>query len=283
MALGLRPPAGVIDGDRVAVVSAMLQQASSVVGQPRCDLPGPFSVGVDLGTASCVVAVIDADGRPVLIEAHGSGALRDGVVVDFAAAVAAVADLKAQAEVAIGVRLERAATAFPPGVPTSVRSTCRFVVERAGFLDVALIDEVSAAHRLLDVDDGVIVDVGGGSTGVGVVRSGELVHLDDVAGGGHHLDLILAGALQIELAEAEGLKRSQGDSVIDIIRPGVERIAESIRFMTAGAEDLPIHVAGGALMIPGAAEIVADRLDRPVVSYPSALWITPLGIARVGR
>ena len=50
--------------------------------------------------------------------------------------------------------------------------------------------------------------------------------------------------------------------------------------LTAGAEDLPLHLAGGALMLPGADDVLATRLERTVVTYPHALLITPLGIAR---
>ena len=84
---------------------------------------------------------------------------------------------------------------------------CQFVLERAGLDCISLLDEVSAANPLLEIGDGVLVDVGGGSTGVGIIRNGELTRVEDLPGGGHHLDLILAGALQIPLAEAESLKR----------------------------------------------------------------------------
>ena len=60
----------------------------------------------------------------------------------------------------------------------------------------------------------------------------------------------------------------------------MERIAESIKAMTAGWEDLRIHLAGGALMLPGAAQVIARYLGRAVREYPRALLITPLGIAR---
>jgi ethanolamine utilization protein EutJ len=62
--------------------------------------------------------------------------------------------------------------------------------------------------------------------------------------------------------------------------PGLQRIAESVRAMTRDVEHLPVHLAGGALMIPGADSVLAGWLERPVVTYPHALLITPLGIAR---
>jgi ethanolamine utilization protein EutJ len=50
--------------------------------------------------------------------------------------------------------------------------------------------------------------------------------------------------------------------------------------MTHGDEDLPLHLAGGALMLAGAGDILAGYLERTVVTYPHALLITPIGIAR---
>jgi ethanolamine utilization protein EutJ len=139
---------------------------------------------------------------------------------------------------------------------------------------------VSAARMTLGISDGVIVDVGGGSTGVGVFRDGELESLDDRPGGGHHLDLIIAGALRIELAAAEKLKRDRPDECSSILRPGFERIAESIKALSPGSDDLEVHVAGGALMVPGADRVISQYLDRSVTSYAHADLITPVGIAR---
>ena len=50
--------------------------------------------------------------------------------------------------------------------------------------------------------------------------------------------------------------------------------------MTRDAEELPLHLAGGALMIAGAGDVLAEYLERTVVTYPHALLITPIGIAR---
>lgn len=245
---------------------------------------GSLRVGVDLGTANCVLVVLatDDDGRdnPVWVESYPSGALRDGVVVDFAKATAAVRRLKNSAEDALGVDLTSAATAYPPCIPVKDARACTYVCESAGFDEVVLIDEVSAAQRTLEVDDGVVVDVGGGSTGVGVFRNGQLVALDDRAGGGHHLDLMLAGGLGIPLEDAEPYKRAHPRESFPLLVPGLQRIAENVRALTVGVEDLPLHLAGGALMITGAGDVLAKYLERTVVTYPHALLITPIGIAR---
>jgi ethanolamine utilization protein EutJ len=259
----------------------LLAAAAAVAGTTPDPAPsGPLRVGVDLGTASCVLVVLDSDDRPVWLDSHPSGALRDGVVVDFAKATATVRLLKSRAEAALGVTLESAATAFPPCIPVKDARACTYVCESAGFSDVVLVDEVTAAQRTLAVRDGVVVDVGGGSTGVGVFRGGRLAALDDRAGGGHHLDLVLAGALGLPMEEAETYKRERPAESLPILIPGLHRIAESIRAMTENAEELPLHLAGGALMITGAGDVLAKYLERTVVTYPHALLITPIGIAR---
>lgn len=264
----------------------LLAAAAARLGAPPPATPSPagLRVGVDLGTASCVLVVLDGpqhDEVPLWVAAAGSGALRDGVVVDVARAVATIRTLRAEAQDALGVELTTAATAYPPCIPVADARACTYVCETAGFDAVTLVDEVTAAQRTLGVTDGVVVDVGGGSTGVGVLRDGVLRRLDDRPGGGHHLDLVLAGALGVDVAAAERIKRERPAEALPIIVPGLHRIAESVRAMTAGADaELPLHLAGGALMIPGAGEVVADHLRRTVVTHPHALLITPLGIAR---
>ncbi|WP_066913164.1 ethanolamine utilization protein EutJ [Millisia brevis] len=262
-------------------VTDVLESADAVVRSAAPTRAEVLRTGIDLGTATCVITVVDPDGLPVWIDVTHTAAVRDGVVVDFAAATRATEDLRVGAQEALGVVLERAATAYPPCVGEAESRACRFVLEGAGFDEVVLVDEVSAANAALAVTDGVVVDVGGGSTGVGVFRDGELVALDDRPGGGHQLDLILSGALGIHPAEAERRKREEpAGEYLTILRPGFERIAHNVGELTRGAEDLEIHLAGGALMYPGASEVIGRYLRRPVRTYPNAHLITPLGIAR---
>lgn len=250
----------------------------------------PLHCGVDLGTATIVLAVVDDAGEPVYCDSLASSAVRDGVVVDFHGAAESVARLRERAQAALGRPLDRAATAYPPGVGATESRACEFVLERAGIECSELIDEVSAANTLLGVREGVVVDVGGGSTGVGIIRGGLLIDVGDLPGGGHHLNLILAGALGIPVEDAERLKREEGrapgageapqSDYLHVLRPGLERVAANIDRLSRGAKDLPVHLVGGALMIRGAGEVIANYLKRPVVEYPHALLITPFGIAR---
>lgn len=259
--------------------AAFLADAAASRGTPRTDAALPLRVGVDLGTATIVLTVVDALDRPVYFEQVDAQAVRDGVVVDFHAATAAVRDLRARAEAALGVELTAAATAYPPGVGVGESRACRYVLESAGLDCRALVDEVGAAQALLKIRDGAIVDVGGGSTGVGVYSDGELTQLGDRPGGGHHLNLILAGALGVEVEEAEELKRLHGSEYLGRLVPGIERIAHNIDLLMPVRPAGPVHLVGGALMIPGTGAIISRYLDHPVVEYADALLVTPFGIA----
>jgi ethanolamine utilization protein EutJ len=268
---------------RLAPAPAMaeyLERAAASAGSPVSPWSEPLHCGIDLGTATIVLTVVDDAGDPVYCDSVPSQAVRDGVVVDFHGAAELVARLRERAEAVLGQPLERAATAYPPGVGANESRACQFVLERAGLDCSELIDEVSAANTLLGVREGVVVDVGGGST----------VDVGDLPGGGHHLNLILAGALGIPVEEAERLKREDSGTrgsggvprseYLHVLRPGLERVATNIDRLSRGAKDLPVHLVGGALMIRGAGEVIAHYLERPVVEYPHALLITPFGIAR---
>jgi ethanolamine utilization protein EutJ len=240
---------------------------------------GALSFGVDLGTATIVVTAIDEARWPVYWNFLPCQAVRDGVVVQFAEAVAAVRSLVADAAKALGVEVEAAATAYPPGVPEAEARACRFVLENAGVTCRKLVDEVSAAQALLQIDNGAIVDVGGGSTGVGVVEGGRLVSLTDAPGGGHHLDLILAGTLRIPVEEAERRKRAGEAGFSAILRPGIERIANSVGRQIGARHVQTVHLVGGAVRVPGAPEIVGKYLKLAARGYPHSELVTPFGIA----
>ena len=258
--------------------TAFLEAAAMTYRAPVCSSDA-LSFGVDLGTATIVLTAVDAQGRPVYWDSLPCQAVRDGVVVNFADAVTAVKQLKEAAMSALGRDIAEAATAFPPGVPQAEARACRYVLENAGITCRHLVDEVTAAQALLRLNDGVIVDVGGGSTGVGIVSGGVIIALDDEPGGGHHLDLILAGALGIPVEEAEKRKRKGEQDYSHILRPGIERIASSIIRQIGDHTVQSIHLVGGAVRVPHADSIVARFSGIPTTAYPHSELVTPFGIA----
>jgi ethanolamine utilization protein EutJ len=272
--------AGAVHDSIVSTADSQLALAAALRGSSDAAGDASANVGVDLGTATTVLVVLAHDGRPTWVGQRESGAIRDGVVVDFIAASSAVASLRAEAEHALGHPLEAAAVAYPPQTSDGVKDTCRYVVERAGLDCAAIVDEVSAANRLLNLTEGAIVDVGGGSTGVGVVSQSRLLEVGDLPGGGHHLDLILAGALGIDTDEAERRKRL-GDipGLLAILRPGVERIADRVLSILGDRRPPQLELVGGGLKLAGAASIVEGLTGIPVRMRKHPELVTPLGIA----
>jgi ethanolamine utilization protein EutJ len=260
-------------------IEAFLEEAAGLLRTPQFNKDDILLFGIDLGTATIVITAVNAAGRPVYWDSVPCEAVRDGVVVNFAEAVAAVRQLKLAATVALGCEISSAATAFPPGVSSAEARACRYVLENAEIACRGLTDEVSAAHALLNIRDGAIVDVGGGSTGVGIVRNGELIALDDEPGGGHHLDLILAGALKIPIEDAERRKRDGDADYSVILRPGLERIASSIARQIGNRTVKTVHLVGGAIRIPNAGSIISDFINIPTITYPYSDLVTPFGIA----
>lgn len=270
---------GIAETTTSTAIDRFLAAATRCRQAPAPQWTGPLRGGVDLGTATVVLAVVDAAGEPVYLDSTPAKVVRDGVVVDFQGAVEVVLELRATAERLLGMAIGEAGTAYPPGVGPAESRACRYVLEAAGLDCTALVDEVDAANKLLHIDEGVVVDVGGGSTGVGLVRQGSIATVGDLPGGGHHLDLILAGGLGIPVEEAERLKCARGGDYLHLLRPGVERVAANVSRLCEGQPPLPVHVVGGALMIPGAGEILANCLQRRVIEYRHAALVTPFGIA----
>ena len=258
---------------------AFLADAAARLRDLGSDLLPPLRFGIDLGTATVVLTAVDAEGRPAYWDAIACQAMQDGVVVNFADAVAAVRQLKREADRMLGLVITEAATAYPPGVPAADCRACRYVLEQAEIACRALTDEVSAAQALLRVEDGAIADVGGGSTGVGVFHAGRLIALNDRPGGGHYLDLILAGALKISIEDAEQRKRHATDREAALLRAGLERIAQSIGQQIGPHAAQAGHLGGGASRRPEAGALVAGVTGRPVRTYPHSELVTPFGIA----
>jgi ethanolamine utilization protein EutJ len=260
-------------------VDRFLMDAAEVNGAPAAERRAPLRFGIDLGTATIVIAVVDADEMPVYVDALRREVVRDGVIVDFQGAVDAVRELVARASAALGEAPTAACTAYPPGVAQADARACRFVLEQAGVACDRLVDEVSAAQALIGVVDGAIADVGGGSTGVGTWVGGELRSLEDLPGGGHHLNLILAGSLKVDIEAAEREKHANPAKHVPALRPGIERIAHNIDRLIPSSFTGPVHLVGGALMLPGARQIVETYLGRSVIEHPHSMLVTPFGIA----
>ena len=246
----------------------------------RCP-QGALRVGVDLGTAYVVVMVTDELGLPLVGASRFASVVRDGVVVDFAGAISIVRELVGEVEDRLGVRLETAATTYPPGVAAAEVQATRYVVEAAGLECTGLVDEPTAANAVLGIRDGAVVDIGGGTTGIAVLRGGDVIHVADEATGGTHVTLVVAGALGLSFDEAEIRKVDPASQaqLLPVVRPVFEKIATIVARNLSGHPVGTVHLVGGTAAFTGMADVVAAEIGRKarVPSYP--LLVTPLGVA----
>ncbi len=248
---------------------------------PAAAYRGPVHVGVDLGTAYTVLVVLDAAYQPIAGEYQFAQVVRDGLVVDFVGAVALLAKLKQRVENRLGFALASAASAYPPGVPlVEVRATAN-VLRAAGLDCTGLIAEPTAANNVLQIRDGAIVDVGGGTTGVAVFKDGQVVYTADEATGGTHFSLVIAGAKNLTFEQAEELKKDprQQLALLPTVRAVIEKVATIVRRHIANHPVDQLYLVGGSVAFPGFAEVVEEVTGIHTQIPGRPLFITPLGIA----
>lgn len=144
------------------------------------------------------------------------------------------------------------------------------------------------------------IDIGGGTTSIGVFFDGGLVHIDSIPVGGIHVTNDIARGLSTPLAQAERMKTLYGSAIpssnddrevinvplvgeeapadaspvprsmlIGIIRPRIEEILEMVRerLQIAGFDKVVgrrLVLTGGASQLPGVGELAATILDKQV-------------------
>lgn len=242
---------------------------------------GPVRVGVDLGTAYTVLFVVDASGLPVAGAYRFADVVRDGVVLDFTGAIALVRELKEQVERRLDRTLASAAVTIPPGVPVNDVRSHGYVVEAAGMDCTAIVDEPTAANTVLGVRDGAVVDIGGGTTGIAIVRDGQVVATADEPTGGTHLSLVIAGANRISFDEAETIKRDPANHrrLFPLVRPVMEKMATIVARHLEGHDVEHIYLVGGTSAFDGIADVVSAVTGVPAVVPGNPLFVTPVGVA----
>jgi len=255
---------------------------AAIVSEPLTERPDRIKAGVDLGTAYTVLVALDGDDHPLAAAYEFADVVRDGVVTDFVGAVDVVKRLRVDVESRLGVSIRAAHGAYPPGVSLSDVRAVGHVIEAAGMRCSGLVDEPTAANAVLRLRDGVVVDVGGGTTGVAVVQAGEVVHTADEPTGGTHLTLVIAGALGISFEEAEELKKDpvQQLRLFPLVRAVMEKVATIVATSTRGWPVPKVYLVGGTVAFPGFAEVVTQALGVDAVAPVAPLFVTPLGIAR---
>ncbi len=260
----------------------LVDKLKRVMKQPICQKSSVYYVGVDLGTACVVTVVLDENREPVAGIYEYADVVRDGMVVDYIGAVKIVQRMKEKLEKELGIeRLLYAAAAIPPGTDSLDGGAVRNVVEAAGDIVTSLKDEPTAANEVLHIQNGAIVDIGGGTTGISIFKDGKVVYVADEPTGGTHFSLVLAGAYRKSFEDAELFKRdpSNHKEILPVLKPVVEKVSMIINKHIEGYQIDNISLVGGTCCLTGIEEIIEKSTGVPTYKPVDPMFVTPLGIA----
>lgn len=268
--------------NNLETVNQIIQEFKEKIDHPQClDKKKKLFTGVDLGTAYIVLAVVDEDANPIAGAMRFAQVVKDGLVVDYIGAVDIVRELKSKIENDLGVQLLTAGVAYPPGTSKGDQKAICHVAEAAGFEVGATLDEPTAANNVLKVMNGAIVDIGGGTTGIAVLKDGKVTYVADEPTGGTHFSLVISGACKIPLEEAEKLKLdlTKHLELLPTIKPVIQKVASIVKFHIQERNIEKVYLVGGTSCFTNIDKIIEAELGLPVIKPENPLLVTPLGIA----
>jgi ethanolamine utilization protein EutJ len=238
--------------------------------------------GVDLGTYKTIAIIIDETGTPRAASMRRTEVARSGMIVDYVGALNTVRELIEEIRKHSPVPIERGATSYPPQTESANLKTTTHILEGVGLEVLNALDEPTAAKQVLQIENGAMVDVGGGTTGIAVIKNGEVIYTNDEATGGVHLSLVLAGNHKISYEEAENIKTDprKNGAVLTIVKPVIEKIASIAATYLAEFDNLEkVCLVGGTCELEGLADIVAENIGMETFRPKIPQFITPFGIA----
>ena len=142
-------------------------------------------------------------------------------------------------------------------------------------------DEPTAANELLKMKNGVVVDIGGGTTGISILKDGKVVYVTDEPTGGTHFSLVVAGAYSKTFEEAELYKRDPKNhkELISVLTPVIEKVSGIINRHKKGYEVEEISIVGGTCCLAGIEKVIEKNTKIKTRKPKNPMFVTPLGIA----
>ncbi|WP_346916031.1 ethanolamine utilization protein EutJ [Clostridium sp.] len=259
----------------------MVQEFEEVIEKPILNGSSVYYTGVDLGTACVVLAVLDENYKPVAGAYRYADVVRDGMVVDYIGAIRIVRELKQEIEEKLNTELLYAAAAIPPGTDALDSGAIKNVVQSAGFELTNLLDEPTAANAVLKIENGAVVDIGGGTTGISILKDGKVVYVVDEPTGGTHFSLVISGAYGMPFKEADKFKRDNKNhkEILPVLKPVVEKVSSIINQYIKNHDVNEISLVGGTCCLTGIEEIIQKQTRVYTHKPKNPMFVTPLGIA----
>lgn len=266
-------------------VNKYIKDFEKTIDKPKINFDkSKFYVGVDLGTANIVITILDKNGKPVAGATQRSRVVKDGIVVDFMGAISIVKKLKQDLESKLGIEITEGYTAIPPGVEQGSVKAIVNVIESAGIDILKVVDEPTAASYVLGVTDGVVVDLGGGTTGISILEKGKVVFVADEPTGGTHMTLVLAGSYGVDFETAEDIKtdKKKEKEVFVQITPVLQKMASIVKKYISEYKVKDVYLVGGACSFDGSEAVFEKELGLNIYKPYMPVYITPIGIALAG-
>ena len=259
----------------------MVADFEKVIQNPITDKSSVYYTGVDLGTACVVIAVLDENKRPVAGAYRYADVVRDGMVVDYIGAVQIVRELKEEIEEKLDNELIYAAGAIPPGTDLLDSGAVKNVIQGAGFELTNMLDESTAANEVLKMKNGAVVDIGGGTTGISVLKDGKVVYIADEPTGGTHFSLVISGAYGKSFEEAELYKRDPDNhrELLPVLQPVIEKVSSIITQHISDYDVQELSLVGGTCCLTGIEKIIEKKTGVFTHKPENPMFVTPLGIA----
>lgn len=259
----------------------MVADFEKVIESPIREKSSVYYTGVDLGTACVVIAVLDENKRPVAGAYRYADVVRDGMVVDYIGAVQIVRELKEEIEQKLDTELIYAAGAIPPGTDLLDSGAVKNVIQGAGFELTNMLDESTAANEVLKMKNGAVVDIGGGTTGISILRDGKVVYIADEPTGGTHFSLVISGAYGKSFDEAELYKRDEKNhrELIPVLQPVIEKVSSIISQHIKDYDVQELSLVGGTCCLTGIEDIIEKKTGVYTHKPKNPMFVTPLGIA----
>ena len=259
----------------------MVADFEKVIQNPITDKSSVYYTGVDLGTACVVIAVLDENKRPVAGAYRYADVVRDGMVVDYIGAVQIVRELKEEIEEKLDTELIYAAGAIPPGTDLLDSGAVKNGIQGAGFELTNMLDESTAANEVLKMKNGAVVDIGGGTTGISVLKDGKVVYIADEPTGGTHFSLVISGAYGKSFEEAELYKRDPDNhrELLPVLQPVIEKVSSIITQHISDYDVQELSLVGGTCCLTGIEKIIEKKTGVFTHKPENPMFVTPLGIA----
>ncbi len=262
--------------------SKLLEQLNWAIQAPE-EKPysGDVFWGIDIGTANVVTVAADRGGRPLAGIVTPAKVTKEGLIVDYIGAVEMVKKQVGHIQKKLHCSLSAAMSAIPPGTEKGNGRITANILEAAGLDVVGIIDEPEAASLVLGIENGAIVDVGGGTTGISVIKEGRVLYSEDEATGGFQFDLVIAGHFGISVEQAEELKKKGAEQgrLYPVIRPVMEKVASIMEKSFRGQRPAAIYLVGGACAFQGFSDFIYKYTGIPTYIPQYPLLVTPMGIA----